>query len=115
MASIVPRKDKSGNVVSYRIRVFRGYDEKGVKLKPFEKTYKPATGMTEKQIQKSLNELDFPCTKIIIAQRISTTKTADKILILKDGCIAEQGTHAELIAAGGYYSELVKLQTGESI
>lgn len=70
---------------------------------------------TEKQIQKSLNELDFPCTKIIIAQRISTTKTADKILILKDGCIAEQGTHAELIAAGGYYSELVKLQTGESI
>ena len=70
---------------------------------------------TEKQIQKSLRELDFPCTKIIIAQRISTTKTADKILILKDGCIAEQGSHAELIAAGGYYSELVKLQTGESI
>ena len=70
---------------------------------------------TEKQIQKSLRELDFPCTKIIIAQRISNTKTADKILILKDGCIAEQGSHAELIAAGGYYSELVKLQTGESI
>ena len=69
---------------------------------------------TEKQIQQSLRELDFPCTKIIIAQRISTTKTADKILILKDGRIAEQGTHEELLAAGGYYSELVKLQTGES-
>ena len=55
MASIVPRKDKSGNVISYRIRVFRGYDEKGGKLKPYEMTYKPAAGMTEKQIQKELN------------------------------------------------------------
>jgi len=67
---------------------------------------------TEKQIQKSLTELDFPCTKIIIAQRISTTKKADKILILQDGQISESGTHEELIEKGGYYAELVKLQTG---
>ena len=67
---------------------------------------------TEKQIQQSLRELDFECTKIIIAQRISTTKEADSIIILKDGEIAEQGTHEELIAKGGYYAELVKLQTG---
>ena len=70
---------------------------------------------TEKQIQASLNELDFNCTKIIIAQRVSTTKNADKILVLKDGRITEQGTHRELVARGGYYSELVKLQLGESI
>ena len=68
---------------------------------------------TEKQIQKSLSELDFPCTKIIIAQRISTTKTADHILILQHGKITEQGTHDELIRKGGYYADLVALQTGK--
>lgn len=67
---------------------------------------------TEKQIQQSLRELDFSCTKIIIAQRISTTRTADKILVLQDGRITEAGTHEELIAKKGYYYELVKLQTG---
>jgi ATP-binding cassette subfamily B protein len=67
---------------------------------------------TEKEIQHSLRELDFPCTKIIIAQRISTTKAADKILVLQDGRITEEGSHEELIAKGGYYAELVKLQTG---
>ena len=69
---------------------------------------------TEKQIQHSLNELDFPCTKIIIAQRISTTKFADKILVLQDGHITESGTHEELVAKKGYYYSLVKLQTGEA-
>ena len=70
---------------------------------------------TEKQIQHSLRNLDFPCTKIIIAQRISTTKFADKILVLKDGEIIESGNHRELVSAGGYYAELVKLQLGESV
>ena len=69
---------------------------------------------TEKLIQHSLRNLDFPCTKIIIAQRISTTKFADKILVLKDGRILESGNHQELVAAGGYYSELVKLQLGQT-
>lgn len=68
---------------------------------------------TEKQIQHSLKELDFPCTKIIIAQRISTTKSADKILVIRDGRIAESGTHEELVAKKGYYYNLVALQTGE--
>ena len=68
---------------------------------------------TEKEIQHNLDELPFTCTKIIIAQRISTTKKADKILIMNHGEITESGTHEELIAKGGYYAELVKLQTGE--
>ena len=68
---------------------------------------------TEKQIQHSLKELDFTCTKLIIAQRISTTKSADKILVLQDGHITESGTHEELVAKKGYYYSLVKLQTGE--
>jgi ATP-binding cassette subfamily B protein len=70
---------------------------------------------TEKQIQESLRSLDFSCTKIIIAQRISTTKFADKIIILRNGEITEEGSHEELIKKGGYYSELVKLQLGEEV
>ena len=67
---------------------------------------------TEKEIQDSLRHLDFNCTKIIIAQRISTTKDADQILIMQHGEITERGTHEELIKKGGYYADLVKLQTG---
>lgn len=67
---------------------------------------------TEKQIQQSLKELDFTCTKIIIAQRISTTKEADHILVMQNGYIKEAGTHEELIAKKGYYYDLVRLQTG---
>lgn len=70
---------------------------------------------TEKQIQHSLKELDFPCTKLIIAQRVSTTKFADKILIIQDGRITEEGTHDELVAKKGYYYSLVQLQTGEEV
>mgnify|MGYP003292495353 CR=1 FL=1 len=70
---------------------------------------------TEKQIQHSLNELDFPCTKLIIAQRVSTTKFADKILIIQGGRITEEGTHDELVAKKGYYYNLVQLQTGEEV
>ena len=65
---------------------------------------------TEKYIQDSLRNLDFPCTKIIIAQRISSTKDADMIIILDDGKITEMGTHDELIAKKGYYYEVFKLQ-----
>lgn len=65
---------------------------------------------TEKHIQESLKSLDFPCTKIIIAQRISTARNADKIIVLKDGKILEQGTHDELIKNNGYYREVYDLQ-----
>ncbi len=70
---------------------------------------------TEKEIQHSLRTLDFPCTKIIIAQRISTTKFADKILVIQNGEITECGTHDELVAKKGYYHSLVQLQTGEEV
>ncbi|MCC3372436.1 ABC transporter ATP-binding protein [Cohnella sp. REN36] len=65
---------------------------------------------TEEHIQKSLRELDYDCTKIIIAQRVSTTAQADRILILDNGRVIEEGTHAELVARRGYYYEVFMLQ-----
>lgn len=68
---------------------------------------------TEKHIQENLANLDFSCTKIIIAQRISSAKDADKIIILKDGKISEMGTHDELLKnKDGYYTEIYNLQQG---
>lgn len=65
---------------------------------------------TEEHIQKSLRELHYDCTKIIIAQRVSTTAEADRILILDNGRLIEEGTHAELLAKRGYYYDVFMLQ-----
>lgn len=55
MAAITPRKNKSGEIISYTIRVYRGYDSSGNRLKPYTMTYKPEPGMTAKQVEKELN------------------------------------------------------------
>lgn len=67
---------------------------------------------TEKYIQDQLASLDYETTKIIVAQRISTTKRADHIMILDHGEIVDYGTHEELIAHPGYYREVYRLQNG---
>ncbi|MEJ2751017.1 MAG: hypothetical protein P8183_24380 [Anaerolineae bacterium] len=53
-------------------------------------------------------------TSLIIAQRLSTIKHADRIIVLKDGVVAEEGTHAELLALGGEYAHIYDLQYRES-
>lgn len=65
---------------------------------------------TEKYIQQQLRELPYACTKIIIAQRISSVKDADQILVLENGRITERGTHEELLKNRGYYWETYALQ-----
>ena len=50
------------------------------------------------------------CTRIVIAHRLSTIRHCDRIIVLKDGGIAEDGTYDELIAKKGYFSELVERQ-----
>ena len=67
---------------------------------------------TEQYIQQQLRELPYACTKIIIAQRISSVKEADEILILQNGEISERGTHEELLRNRGYYWETFCLQNG---
>jgi ABC-type multidrug transport system fused ATPase/permease subunit len=49
-------------------------------------------------------------TTLVIAHRLSTVRHADRIIVLKDGRIAEQGSHEELLAAGGEYHRLYRLQ-----
>ena len=68
---------------------------------------------TEKYIQEQLASLDFPCTKIIVAQRISTTKRADKIVVIEDGRLTQLGSHQELSQQPGYYREVFLLQNGQ--
>lgn len=67
---------------------------------------------TESKIQDALEKIMHQHTSFIIAQRISTVLTADKILVLDDGQIAAQGTHRELIESSPIYREIYESQLG---
>ena len=65
---------------------------------------------TERLIQDALYALMKGRTCFVIAHRLSTIKNADKILVVRDGLVTEQGTHEELLASGGFYASLYNAQ-----
>lgn len=66
--------------------------------------------LTEERILERLQEVTRGRTTLLISHRISTIRGADHIVVLQDGAIVEQGTHAELIGLGGVYAELYEKQ-----
>jgi ATP-binding cassette subfamily B protein len=68
---------------------------------------------TEAAIQRSLDRIVVGRTTILIAHRLSTVRGAHRICVLEEGAITEQGTHDELVARGGSYAALWRVQTGE--
>ena len=68
---------------------------------------------TEARLQHAVDELLEGRTAIVIAHRLSTIRRVDRILVFHHGQIVEQGTHAELLAAGGVYAKLYQLQFAE--
>jgi len=69
---------------------------------------------TEHEIQQALARVMQGRTSVIIAQRLSTIKHADRIIVLKDGVVSEAGTHEELLAHNGEYARIYDLQYRES-
>ncbi len=65
---------------------------------------------SEELIQKATDKLTQGRTSIIIAHRLATIQNADKIIVMDNGMIVEQGTHNELLAQKGYYANLYEVQ-----
>ncbi|MDD3311409.1 NHLP bacteriocin export ABC transporter permease/ATPase subunit [Pseudodesulfovibrio sp.] len=74
----------------------------------FDEATSALDNRTQDIVTRSLN--DLPVTRVVIAHRLSTIKDADRIIVLRDGRIAESGTYAELMAAGGVFHDLAKRQ-----
>ena len=70
---------------------------------------------TEERIQKAMDNLMAGRTSFVIAHRLSTIKSADLILVIREGDIVEQGTHEQLLELGGFYAELYNSQFAETI
>lgn len=70
---------------------------------------------TEREIQSALDKLLDGRTSFVVAHRLSTIRNADKVLVLKEGQIIEQGTHDDLLAQSGFYADLYNSQFRRSV
>ncbi|MGN0400512.1 MAG: ABC transporter ATP-binding protein [Blautia sp.] len=129
----VVRAAKAANAHAFIMELDQGYDtdigQRGVKLSGgqkqrlsiarvflknppiliFDEATSALDNESEKIVQKSLEELAKNRTTFVIAHRLSTIRKAQRILVLTDDGIAEEGTHEELLAKDGLYSSLYKL------
>ena len=129
---------KKANIYDYIISLPKGFDtdigERGVKLSGGQKqrlsiariflknpsilildeATSALDNTTELLIQKALDELCKGRTAIVVAHRLSTIRNADKIIVISDGKIKEEGSHDELIRQNGAYKLLYDLQFKES-
>lgn len=64
------------------------------------------TGTTEAQVRSAMDRVDRGRTTLLIAHRLQTARTADRVAVVEDGRLVEDGPHDELVAAGGRYAEL---------
>lgn len=76
----------------------------------FDEATSALDSISESKIQEAIDPLVEERTSILIAHRLSTILAADEILVIKDGKIAERGTHEKLVKAGGVYTELYETQ-----
>jgi subfamily B ATP-binding cassette protein MsbA len=67
---------------------------------------------SERYVQQALEVLMQNRTTLVVAHRLSTVRHADRIFVMREGRIVEQGTHADLLAANGYYTELHRMSAG---
>lgn len=81
------------------------------KILMFDEATSALDNITQKQVSESLDSLK--CTRIVIAHRLSTIKNCDRIIVLDEGKIAEEGTYDELMAKNGFFAELVSRQQVE--
>ena len=74
----------------------------------FDEATSALDNVTQKQVSDALSRMK--CTRVVIAHRLSTVLQCDRILVLDQGRIVEEGTYQELIEADGFFAELVQRQ-----
>jgi len=79
---------------------------------PFGTGTKGIDNLTEAAIRQTLETLSDRVTTIIVAHRLSSTRQADRIVVMNDGRIAEVGGRAELLERRGVFAELLKMEAG---
>jgi ATP-binding cassette, subfamily B, heavy metal transporter len=79
----------------------------------FDEATSALDSQSEKSIQAELDRIQVGRTTLIIAHRLSTVMNADQILVMDAGRIVERGRHSDLLAAGGYYAQMWRLQQEE--
>ncbi len=83
------------------------------KMIVFDEATSALDNVSQKEIKEALDAMD--CTRIVVAHRLSTVKDCDRILLLENGHISQQGTYEELAARDGLFRELIRCQNAEAI